>query len=157
MVKIEERSYLKIDTGKDIFKNIKDRRELQRLAFDFIKNGNENFEIRDILNDNKTIRFIRKGAKEFVYGKNSQINKKYLIHKLRLAPSIDDLIDNASIIYKAPLKHKSSLFNNGYDNFQGIILIDNILFRYIVRIGIASKSDSIFYDVSINYLDTIEK
>lgn len=82
-----------------LFKNCKNRKELQKLAFEYIKNGNKNFEVKDILNDNKTIRFIRKGANEFVYGTNSKkiFNNEYK-YKMRLTPSIDDLINK--IIYK---------------------------------------------------------
>ena len=74
------------------------------------------------------------------------------MEKMRIAPSIDDLINNASIRYSSPLIHRNSLFPNGFNNYQGIIEIDNRKFRYIVRIG-KGKKDSIFYDVTIESLN----
>lgn len=53
-------AHLTINTNKDIFKNITEKKELQKQVFNYIKNGNTNFvAIKDII-DNKIVRFIRK-------------------------------------------------------------------------------------------------
>ena len=147
-------TYWNIETGKDIFKNLKTKKELRQSAIEYLKNGNENFDIVDSLNKDDTVRFIRKSGEEYVYGKNSQklTNEEYK-QKMRIAPSIDDLIDNATIKYKSPLTHDNKLFPNGYDNFQGTLKIDDNYFKYIVRLGLNKDSNSIFYDLSLENLD----
>lgn len=156
-------TYWDVETNKDIFKNITNVKTIQKKALDFIKKGNKNFDIQDILNDNSTIRFINKLSGEYVYGSNSQtLNQEQLKNKMRIAPSVDDLINNAPIKYKSPYyEHgsKNSLLfkKNGYDNFQGLVGIDGNLFSYIVKIGIAPDNNSLFYDVSLKYLDKIKR
>ena len=57
--------------------------------------------------DNKEIKFARISAKEYVYGRSSQKLKKELyVQKMRMGPSIDGLINNASITYNSLLKHR---------------------------------------------------
>ena len=51
------------------------------------------------------------------------------------------------------LKYISSLFKDGFNNYQGKVRIDDTIFRYIVRVGKA-KNDNIFYDVSLENLGT---
>lgn len=150
-------SYWLIKTDKDIFKNISNIKELQEKAYKYILNGNINFKsIVDII-DNKTIKFVRISASEYVYGKQSrllsnvQCNNDYYSKKMRIVPSIDDLINNASIYYHSPLKHDSKIFINGFNNYQGFLVIDDCLFRYIVRIGNA-KNDNLFYDINLHFI-----
>lgn len=145
-------SYWNIETRKDIFNNITNKKALQSKAYDYILNGNKNFEtIIDKVN-NKEVKFTRISAREFVYGRNGQnLQGELYNQKMRTAPSIDDLINNASITYHSPLTHSNSLFKDGYDNYQGKMGIDDNIFSYIVRIGRA-KNDDIFYDISLEHL-----
>ena len=143
----------KLKNEKDIFKNINNKKVLQKTVYKYILNGNNNFEnIIDVLNG-QNIKFIRISAKEFVYGRNNNtLQENQYIKKLRVASSINNLINNATIKYHSPLKHKNSLFSNGFNNYQGKVEIDNEKFRYIVRIGISKKLESIFYDISFELL-----
>ena len=151
-------SYWVIEDSKDIFKNEKDIKKLQKMSASYLLN----IETDKILNpiNNKPIRFINKSKQEFIHGKQSRLlsksdfyKKHYYNNKLRLITSIDDLISNASIKYSSPLTHKSSLFPNGFDNFQGIVLIDNNLYSYIVRIGKNINNENIFYDIVLTYIE----
>ena len=78
-----------------------------------------------------------------------------------MAPSIDDLVNNAIIYYNGSRKHNSKVaqrFNkNGYNTYQGKVLIDYCLFLYQVRIGVDEVNNSIFYDVSLTYLEKIKR
>lgn len=146
-------TYWNVETGKDIFKG-KTRRELQKSAYNYILNGNNNFEVINDVIDGKTVKFIRISANEYTRGRNSQkLSNDEYNKKMRIAPSIDDLINNAEIKYNSPLTHQSSLFKDGFNNYQGKVRIDDTIFRYIVRVGKA-KNDNIFYDVSLENLGT---
>ena len=140
-------SYWIIEDSKDIFKN-ENRKELRIKTYDYIFNGNKNFNIFDKI-DNKEIKFTRKSANEYLRGSNSkQLTSYEYNHKMRLSTSLDDLINNAKIKYYSPRKHKNKLFKNGFNNYQGQVQIDNTTYRYIIRIG-KGKYDSIFYDMSL--------
>lgn len=145
--------YIKIETGKDIFKNIKSKIELQKAAYNYLLNGNKNFKkIKDEI-DNKKITFIRISAREYVYGRNnSKLQNNQYKEKLKAAPSIDDLIQKSTLKYHSPLVHDNKLFPNGFNNYQGILCIDNDIFRYIVRIGKSKRNESIFYDLSLELI-----
>lgn len=146
--------YWKIKDSKDIFKNIKDKKHLQNKAYDYILNGNKNFKyIIDVI-DNKEIKFIRISAREYTYGRNNKkLQGNQYLEKMRMAPSIDDLIEMADIKYHSPLIHPNKLFPNGYNNYQGKLGIDGEIFRYIVRVGKTTSGESIFYDVSLELLE----
>jgi hypothetical protein len=58
-----------------------------------------------------------------------------------------DLISNASIEYDSPIENHK-LFTNGFKNYQGRVGIDDVIFRYIVRVGKTNK-DNIFYDINL--------
>ena len=140
--------YWEIEDSKDIFKGIT-RSELRKQAYKYILNGNINF--KDLIDpiDNKKIKFIKLSANEYLHGTNSKkLNNIKFNHKMRLIPSIKDLINNASIKYYSPLVHNNKLFKKGFNNYQGIIKVDNIIYKYIIRIGIA-KHDYIFYDLTL--------
>ena len=77
-----------------------------------------------------------------------KLNNIKFNHKMRLIPSIKDLIDNANIKYYSPLVHNNKLFKKGINNYQGVIKVDNITYKYIIRIGI-TKHDYIFYDLTL--------
>ena len=149
-------SYWQVETNKDIFNNIKNRKTLREKAFDYILNGNKNFkEIIDKI-DGKEVQFRRISAREYIYGTNAQkLSNQNYNKKMRLAPSIDDLINNATIKYSSPLQHNNKLFKQGFNNYQGQVKIDDNIFRYIVRVGKA-QNDNIFYDLSLENLG-IEK
>ena len=121
--------YWIVEDSKDIFKGIT-RNELRKQAYKYILNGNTNF--KDLIDpiDNKKIKFIK------------------FNHKMRLIPSIKNLIDNANIKYYSPLVHNNKLFKKGINNYQGVIKVDNITYKYIIRIGIA-KHDYILYDLTL--------
>lgn len=137
---------------KDIFKGTNNIRELKERAYIWLLNGNEKFETITDRMDNKEIKFTRISAKEYVYGRNSQkLKAEFYMQKMRMAPSIDDLINNATITYYSPLTHKNNLFKFGYNNYQGKLIIDNNIFSYIVRIGKA-MNDNIFYNISLEFI-----
>jgi len=138
---------IKINTDKDIFNGIEDVKKLQRLAFDYILNGNTNYEIITDIIDNKVIKFVRISAQEYVYGKQSRLlgesdknNDGFYLYKMRIVPSIGDLISKSTIRYSSPLRHTSRLFINGFNNFQGELSIDNI-----------------FYDINLEYRGKIKE
>ncbi len=83
----------KLKQIKIYFNNIKNRKTLREKAFDYILNGNKNFkEIIDKI-DGKEVQFRRISAREYIYGTNAQkLSNQNYNKKMRLAPSIDDLI-----------------------------------------------------------------
>ena len=140
--------YWLVEDSKDIFKGIT-RNELRKQAYKYILNGNTNF--KDLIDpiDNKKIKFIKLSANEYLHGTNSKkLSNIKFNHKMRLIPSIKDLIDNSNIKYYSPLVHNNKLFKKGFNNYQGVIKVDNIIYKYIIRIGIA-KHDYIFYDLTL--------
>lgn len=150
-------SYWEVETKKDIFSGINSKRGLQQAALDYIIKGNKNFEvIKDVINGEE-IQFRRISGQEYIYGtSNEKLSTSEYKQKMRIAPSIDDLINNAPIKYHSPLTHDNKNFPNGFNNYQGLVNIDDVLFRYIVRVGNTNKNDSVFYDVSLNFLDKIK-
>jgi hypothetical protein len=150
-------TYWHIEENKDTFKEINEFTKLRKSAFNVINSGNEKFNNIDLLNMNKKVTYARKSAAEYIYGSNSKkLNKDLLYLKFRISPSIDDLMNNAMIKYSAPLIHKNKLFPKGFNNYQGILCIDNKMFRYLIRIGITKKDNSLFYDVSLYYLGNLK-
>ena len=146
-------NYWQVENSKDIFKGINNIKELKSKALDYLLNGNTNFEYVVDTIDGKPVKFIRISAKEYVYGRNNKkLQSNQYQKKMRMAPSIDDLIENANITYHSPLTHQNKLFPEGFNNYQGKVGIDNDIFRYLVRVGKMSSGDSIFYDVSLELL-----
>ena len=146
-------NYWQVDDSKDIFKGINNVKDLQRKAYDYLFNGNSNFEYITDTIDNKQVKFARISAKEYVYGRsNRNLQGNQYQEKMRTAPSIDDLIKNADITYHSPLTHSNKLFTEGFNNYQGKVGIDNDIFKYIVRVGKTGSGDNIFYDVSLELL-----
>ena len=145
--------YWNVETKKDIFRNINDSKTLQDVAYKYILNGNINFDTIIDKIDGKNVEFRRVSAKEYVYGRNNKkLQGNQYQEKMRTAPSIDDLIENASIQYHSPLTHPNKLFPNGFDNFQGKVGIDNDIFSYIVRVGKDKNNSNVFYDLSLEFL-----
>ena len=141
-------SYWVIEDSKDIFKN-ENRKNINKVAFNYILNGNNHFNnIKDII-DNQHISFVKLSAKEFTMGTNSRkLKHNDYYNKMRILPSLNDLINNAEIKFHSPLKHYNKTFSKGFNNYQGKVKIDNYIYRYIIRIGIA-KYDYIFYDIAL--------
>ena len=103
---------IKVSGRKDKFKNKENKKELQQLAYNYILNGNINYNIIDIID--------KVSAKEYIFGRNSKkLSPKEYMQKMRIAPMIEELIKNASIKYYSPISHESSLFKNGFNNYQG--------------------------------------
>lgn len=149
----QEGQYWQIEDSKDLFKGITTTKALQDKAYKYILNGNTNFETITDRIDGKDVKFIRISASEYVYGRNNKkLQGKQYQEKMRTAPSIDDLINNAEVTYHSPLTHENNLFPNGYNNYQGKVGIDNDIFRYIVRVGKTKNNESIFYDISLELL-----
>jgi len=160
IVDLKYTSYWEIDKSKDIFNFITDINVLQKKVFDYMVNSNEN--IVDIIDD-KILKFTRISAQEYIYGKQARILSQSDIddiglyrYKMRLAPSIGDLIKNSNIKYHSPLKHTNKLFTNGFNNYQGNVVLEDVLFKYIVRVGKA-KNDNIFYDLNLEYKGKVKE
>lgn len=141
-------SYWQIETDKDIFKGITTVKGLQSAAYNYILNGDKGNVITTLI-DGEELRFIRVSAEEYVYGKASKkLSEGEYKQKMRMATSIIDLIENASIEYDAPDHKNHKLFPGGFKNYQGRVGIDETIFRYIVRVGKA-KNGKIFYDINL--------
>ena len=141
-------SYWQIETDKDIFKGITTVKGLQKAAYNYILNGDKGNVITALI-DGEELRFIRVSAEEYVYGKASKkLSEEEYKQKMRMATSIIDLVENASIQYDAPDHKNHKLFANGFKNYQGRVGIDETIFRYIVRVGKA-KNGKIFYDINL--------
>lgn len=140
--------YWQIESDKDIFKGLKKTKELQDAAYDYILHGYKGEEVSGIV-DGENLKFIRRSAEEYLYGEASEelSNKEYR-QKMRMSPSIVDLIENASIRYDAPDHKEHKMFPDGFKNYQGRVGIDDTIFKYIVRVGKA-KSGKIFYDINL--------
>ena len=150
-------TYWHIEESKDNFREISDFKELRKKTFDLIYCGNKIFNNTDSLNKDKKLIYARKSASEYIYGSNSKkLNKCLLCLKFRISPSVEDLMNNAMIKYSAPLIHKNRLFPKGFNNYQGILCIENKMFRYLIRVGITKKENSIFYDASLYYLGNLK-
>ena len=144
-----DQPYWKIEDSKDIFKGITDVNSLKNAAFDFILHGYKGGEnITDII-DGKPLEFKRIGAKEFVYGRQSQkLDKTTYKQKMRMSTSILDLVNNAFINYNSPDNKSHKMFPNGFTNYQGRVGIDNNIFKYIVRVG-RTADGNVFYDINL--------
>jgi hypothetical protein len=141
--------YWHIETEKDIFKHIANTKELQRAAFDFILHGEKGENVNEII-DGKYLKFIRLSGDEYLRGTQSRtLNRKNYNQKMRIVPSVIDLIANASTDYHSNTKHNNAkLFIDGFTNYRGRVRIDDVIFNYIVRVGKTVK-DNIFYDINL--------
>ncbi len=140
--------YWMIEDDKDTFKGITNVKELKKAAYNYILNGEKGNKIVDLI-DGKRLEFIRVSAREYVYGEASKtLSTEEYKQKMRMATSIIDLIENASIQYDAPDHKNHKLFPDGFKNYQGRVGIDETIFRYIVRVGKA-KNGMIFYDINL--------
>jgi len=146
--------YWQVETEQDIFKGIESTKELQKKAFEYILRGNKGERVEDIINGEK-LKFTRISAEEYVYGIQSQKlskadtnNEGLYDKKMRLSPSILDLIENADSKYKMKDMKSHNFAKDGFLNYKGRVKIDNIIFKYIVRIG-KSEKGNMFYDTNL--------
>lgn len=103
--------------------------------------------------DGKKIKFIRLSAKEFTMSRESADyykNKPEIFNKkMRLIPSLKDLLLNYSVSWDSKDHKNHKLFNeNGFTNYRGRVRIDDTMFNYIVRVG-KTNADNIFYDINL--------
>ncbi len=144
--------YWHIDTEKDIFKNLKTPRQLEKAAFNYIIGMRDTNVVVDAI-DGKKMSFIRLSAEEFT---NSEESKSLFANdpvmfaqKMRLIPSIEDLASNANINWWSPDQKNHKLFKErGFENFRGRVGIDNVVFNFVIRSGKAKFGD-VFYDINL--------
>ena len=145
-------SYWNIETDKDIFKNLTKVKDLQNAAYDFILKGDKGEVVTSII-DGEELQFRRVGATEYLYGTDSKtLDSDSYKKKMRLSPSIIDLIKNATIKYDAPDEKDHKKFPDGFKNYQGRVGIDNKIFKYIVKVGKAVNG-KVFYDICLKVSD----
>ena len=146
--------YWHIETDKDIFKGITDTKQLQKKAYEFILHGDKGEAVNEIV-DGEPLEFKRISAEEYVYGKQSRIlsksdkgNHGLYNKKMRIIPSVLDLIQYSNVSYDTPDHKNHKLFRKGFNNYRGRVRIDNIIFNYIVRVGKAEYG-KVFYDINL--------
>lgn len=142
------KEYWHIDTQKDIFRGIHRIAELKKRAYDYILHGEKGEEVNALING-KQLEFLRISAREFVYGRQSQsLSYENYKRKMRMAPSITDLIEHADVEWRAPDKKNHKEFSGTFLNYRGRVGIDDVIFDYVVRIG-EKNGDPIFYDINL--------
>ena len=146
------KQYWKIDTQKDIFKDLQTTKEIEKAAFDYILQQRDGNVIVDAI-DGKKMSFIRISAEEFTNSEESQQLKQNdpvaFAQKMRLIPSLDDLAENANVNWQSPdLKDHKLFKEGGFENFRGRVGIDNVIFNYVIRSGKAKFGD-VFYDINL--------
>ena len=141
-------TYWEIDTEADIFRDIKGYKELKTKAYEYLLNGDKGRRIETLI-DGEALEFRRISANEYIYGRQSKtLGKKEFNQKMRMAPSIPDLIENAAVTWDAPDMKNHKLFPNGFKNYRGRVGIDETIFNYIVRVGKAVNGQ-VFYDINL--------
>ena len=137
-----------IESENDIFKDISNLKELRKAAYDYILHG-EKGELVDEIIDGNALKFVRVGAKEYLYGTASKtLNRTNYKQKLRMALSILDLIENANVSYHTDDHKNHKIARDGFENYRGRVRIDNVIFNYIVRVG-NTDSKYTFYDINL--------
>ena len=144
--------YWHIETGKDIFNGIKDNKRLREAAYKFIlENRDHSVVVEDI--EGRKIEFIRLSAEEITNSKESQTlykeNAKMFSQKMRMVPSLDDLVKYSTVSWISPDHKNHKLYNEqGFINYRGKVRIDNVIFDYIVRVGQA-KNFNAFHEINL--------
>ena len=148
----KNREYWEIDSGKDIFKGLTKPEEYRDAAFKFlISNRDNKIVVKDKFG--KEIIFIRLSAEEFTQSIESQTlfdeDPTMFAQKMRLVPSLDDILLHSNVNWKSPDHKNHKLFKkNGFENYRGRVRIDNVIFNTIVRVGKANFGD-VFYDINL--------
>lgn len=144
--------YWEIDSGKDIFKGLNTPEEYRDAAFAFlISNRDNKVVVKDDLGNE--IIFIRLSAEEFTNSRESQDlfnnNQTMFEQKMRLIPSLDDILLHSNVNWWSHDHKNHKLFNkNGFENYRGKVRIDNVIFNTIVRVGKANFGN-VFYDINL--------
>ena len=147
--------YWEIDTEKDIFKGLKTKEEFRDAAFNFLIGNRDNKVVYEDKNGEK-IKFIRVSAEEFTRSKEStqyyKNDPEIFNKKMRLIPSLKDLLLNYSVEWQSKDHKNHTRFGNGFMNYRGKVKIDDTMFNYVVRVG-KTDSDNVFYDINmeVNY------
>jgi hypothetical protein len=144
--------YWQVEDSKDIFKGLSTNAEIEKAAFDYIIGRRDKNSVVETI-DGKSIKFIRLSAEEFTKSKESKrlkaLNNGSFNKKMRMIPSLDDLISHANVSWASPdLKNHKLFKEKGFDNYRGRVGIDNVIFNYIVRVGKTSFGD-VFYDINL--------
>ncbi len=144
--------YWEIDTEKDIFKGLKTKEEFRDAAFNFLIGNRDNKVVYEDKNGKK-IKFIRVSAEEFTRSEESKgyykNDPETFNKKMRLIPSLKDLLLNYSVEWQSKDHKNHALFNNnGFTNYRGRVRIDDTMFNYVVRAG-RKNADNIFYDINL--------
>lgn len=148
--------YWHIETGKDIFAGLKnDKDTLQKRAYQYFISNNKRFVIDGII-DGENLIFVADTGRKYVYGDHSNnLNDVEYAQKLRLLPSIYDLIEHANVSWSAPnVKSDSKSKLNKYKkdgliNYRGRVRIDNSYFNYVVRVG-KSGIGKVMYEINLD-------
>ena len=153
-------TYWEIESDKDIFKGLTTKEELRDAAYKFLLGNRDNKVVLTDGNGNN-IEFIRLSADEFAYGKRSQelydlTNDNLNIYekKMRMIPSLQDILLNTSVEWDAPDHKEHTMFKEqGFKNYRGKVRVDNVIFNTVIRVGKTSFGN-IFYDINLE-VDTI--
>ena len=146
------KEYWKIDSGKDIFNGLTTPDEYREAAFEYlISNRDNKVIVKDDLG--REIVFIRLSAEEFTRSEESNNlfndNPEQFKQKMRLIPSLDDILLHYSVTWSSPDHKNHKLFKEkGFENYRGRVRIDNVIFNTIVRVGKAKFGD-VFYDINL--------
>lgn len=149
--------YWQIDSEKDIFKGLKTKKEYVDAAYNYlIKNRDNRVTVKD--KKGREIQFIRLSAEEFTNSKESQHlygNEPEIFKmKMRMIPSLQDILLNATVDWHSPDHKNHKLFKEGgFNNYKGRVRIDNVIFKTVVRNGVTKFGD-VFYDINLE-VDTI--
>ena len=144
--------YWRIETSKDIFAGLKSNEQIEKAAYDYLLENRDYNVVLDTV-DGKKVKFIRLSADEFTKSKNSQNlksnNPVVFKQKMRLIPSLQDLLLNANVNWHADDMKNHRLFKErGFENYRGKLGIDDTIFNYVVRVGEASFGN-VFYDINL--------
>ena len=143
--------YWQIESNKDIFKGLTTPEEYRDAAYSFLINNRDN---KVVVKDKygNSIVFIRLSAEEFTHSNEStelyDNNPKIFNKKMRLIPSLEDILINSNVDWDSPDHKNHKLFKNGFKNYRGKVRIDNVIFNSIIRVGKA-KFGNVFYDINL--------
>ena len=149
--------YWEIDSGKDIFKNLKSAWKIRDEAFKFLLGNRDN---KVVVHDEngKEIRFIRVSAQEFTQSEEShdlyENDPENFKRKMRMIPSLQDILLHSPANWHSPdLKNHNMFQQGGFKNYRGRVRVDNVIFNTVVRVGVADFGN-VFYDINLE-VDTI--
>ena len=144
--------YWQIESGQDIFKGIKNKEKMRDKAYEYlIKNRDNKVVVKD--ENGREIVFIRLSAEEFTQSEESRKlfkeNPELFNQKMRLIPSLQDILINSNVNWQSPDHKNHKLFkDNGFENYRGKVGIDNVIFNTVVRVGKANFGN-VFYDINL--------